>query len=1152
MAQLLKCSRGHTWLIDGDSTVILEGPAQCPECGQSAVSGGADAGVLCQTLETSTPELPACGPTSDQTVVPPDAAPAREAVHSDATLHSPDLVPQLEPSSQTQVLPDVGRASQPGRTTWEGQPPEDLLSARTGEWTVADQARPSEGPTASPQPRRADHSLTEFDPSLNPDQASQATLGIEASSASADPGSVTVDPESGQAVDQASCATMDVGESRLVPDSVVRVTRAKTRAVDVPPERAPTSRPQVSGYEILKELGRGAMGVVYKARQIKADRLVALKMVLAGHQAGVRVLARFEIEAQAIARLHHPNIVQLFEAGDQDGCPFFSLEYVEGGTLEQRLAGKPGGPREVAWVVQQLAEAMDYAHRWGVIHRDLKPANILMAFKSEVAAGEPPAAEDERALTDFIPKVTDFGLAKRLESDSRQTKDGSIMGTPSYMAPEQAEGNVDEVGPAADIYALGAILYDLLTGRPPFQGKTVLETLQQVKKLEPTPPRKLLPRLPHDLDTICLKCLEKEPEKRYSSAGDLALDLQRFLGGEPIHARPVPPWERAWKWCRRQPAAACLVGLSVVVALTLMIGGPILAHHEFQQARTEADLRKEAEERREEADKQRKLAEDNFHQAEKAVNEMLTRIGGERLENEPRMERVRRDLLEAALRFYQEFLKDKPDNPELRLEVGRAATRVGEIHDLLGEPDQAEKAYREAQQTLEALTRQFGDRLDYRVALARAYYRQGELLRDRYPRRAEAEYRKAIDLLRSEGENPTPNVEAVRTLSSAYRGLGVTLLASGNDRKQADEMLTRALELKERLANAYPGQRVYRFELGKSYNDMGLLLKENKRLVESERTFAYAAELLDKLVKEHARSADYHQELIRTMTNQAGVLLALGQAGQAETLLRQVLDRREELVKQHPNVPDYQFEKARTLHLLASVLLQTLPPQPEQASARRAEAEKRHREALDLLRKLNEVYPREPDYRHGLIQSLDALADLQAKTNRVKEARSLREEALGLSDALVHDYPTKALYAEQLAKVLSNLGTVLGQDNQRKKAQEYLRQALALFELLIKDQEKKNQKEEPRYKIGQAMTLGELGIVQFRDRQPEKAEKTFRQAIAILQQLDRDHPNQPAVWIEELNLQRSLAEFYREQTMPDERQKCLKRMEELRAKTGKK
>jgi serine/threonine-protein kinase len=300
----------------------------------------------------------------------------------------------------------------------------------------------------------------------------------------------------------------------------------------------------IPGHEVLGELGRGGMGVVYQARHLGLNRLVAVKMILAGGHAGAADLARFRREAQAIAQLKHPNIVQVFEVGEQNGLPYFSLEFCGGGSLAQKLAGTPQPPREAAALVQTLARAMQAAHAKGIVHRDLKPGNVLL---------------DD----DGTPKITDFGLAKKLD-EAGQTLPGVVMGTPSYMAPEQAESK--EVGPPADGYALGAILYECLTGRPPFRAATRLDTIVQVLSAEPVPPRRLNPAVPRDLETICLKCLQKEPGKRYVSAQALADDLQRFLKHEPILARPATARERFAKWCRRNPRLAVVSGL-VVVAL---------------------------------------------------------------------------------------------------------------------------------------------------------------------------------------------------------------------------------------------------------------------------------------------------------------------------------------------------------------------------------------------------------------------------------------------------------------------------------------------------------------------------------------------------------------------------------------------------------
>jgi serine/threonine-protein kinase len=305
----------------------------------------------------------------------------------------------------------------------------------------------------------------------------------------------------------------------------------------LPEPREPTtcgaSLPDVPGYEILRELGRGGMAVVYEARQTGLGRRVALKMLLAGSHAGPEERARFHTEAEALGRLCHPNIVPVHEVGEQDGRPYLVMELVEGGSLALHLAGQPVPVQEAAGLVERLARAMHCAHEQGIVHRDLKPANILLQGAGGEAHGLPPADLEAtvRIHASLIPKITDFGLAKFLAAEAGQTQSGAIIGTPSYMAPEQAEGHNRAIGPAADIYALGAILYELLTGRPPFRAATPLETLHQVLAGEPVSPSRLRPRLPRDLTTICLKCLAREPGRRYVTAAALADDLHRFQAG---------------------------------------------------------------------------------------------------------------------------------------------------------------------------------------------------------------------------------------------------------------------------------------------------------------------------------------------------------------------------------------------------------------------------------------------------------------------------------------------------------------------------------------------------------------------------------------------------------------------------------------------
>ncbi len=360
------------------------------------------------------------------------------------------------------------------------------------------------------------------------------------------------------------------------------------------------------GYELLEMLGRGGMGVVFKARHQKLKRIVALKMLLADRQVEPEGLARFRAEAEILARLHHPNIVQIYEVGEQSGLPFLALEYVEGPSLAAQLEGTPQSPPDAAELIETLARAVHHAHDHGVVHRDLKPANVLLqgraAYPPRSRQNTPDQSQQSNeadlpaasqwligSLAHYVPKITDFGLAKRLD-EAGQTVSGQLLGTPGYMAPEQARGPRHAISPATDVYALGAILYQLLTGRPPFQGVTGVDTVMQVLHQDPVSPRRLQPKLPPDLNTICLKCLQKDPRKRYQSAALLADDLRRFLDGKSINARPVGRLGQTRKWVQRNPGPA---GLLVGTILSLLAGTVASTYFALQSSGRARQLERE-------------------------------------------------------------------------------------------------------------------------------------------------------------------------------------------------------------------------------------------------------------------------------------------------------------------------------------------------------------------------------------------------------------------------------------------------------------------------------------------------------------------------------------------------------------------------------
>jgi tetratricopeptide (TPR) repeat protein/tRNA A-37 threonylcarbamoyl transferase component Bud32 len=464
----------------------------------------------------------------------PASAPAEIAARSGPAPESSPLEASPEASGDSAAQPDV---------TFDQAPIAERPMSRDPAPTEPD------GPAGSQEP-------TDVDRTKPHDRAATCDVATEPIALSP----VTTDfipprsngPIHAGAIDAAGDEATDVDPNCTGDETAVQSDLAAP-APRPSPDRSGASGPEIPGYEILGKLGAGGMGVVYKARQRGLNRLVALKMIIGGTQARVDHLARFRIEAEAVARLRHPNILQIYDIGEVDGLPFVSLELLEGGDLYDRLEGTPQPGRSGSELVATLARAVHAAHQAGIIHRDLKPTNVLFTEEG-------------------VPKITDFGLAKRLESDSNQTETGQIMGTPSYMAPEQARGHTKDIGPAADTYALGAILYHVLTGRPPFMGETPLETVRQVTDDEPVPPSRLVPRVPRDLETICLKCLQKEAKKRYASAQDLADDLDRYRSGNPILARPTSVWERGWKWSKRRPGQAAAVAGGILLFIGLIAG----------------------------------------------------------------------------------------------------------------------------------------------------------------------------------------------------------------------------------------------------------------------------------------------------------------------------------------------------------------------------------------------------------------------------------------------------------------------------------------------------------------------------------------------------------------------------------------------------
>jgi tetratricopeptide (TPR) repeat protein len=740
-----------------------------------------------------------------------------------------------------------------------------------------------------------------------------------------------------------------------------------------------SGRASAPGYTLLAELGRGGMGVVYKARQIGLNRTVALKMILAGAHAGQAELARFRTEAEAIARLQHPNIIHVYQIGENNGLPFFSLEYCDGGSLDKRLKGTPLPPRDAARLVQQLALGIQAAHDKGILHRDLKPANVLLTI-------------------DGTPKITDFGLA-RMQDEQGRTASGAILGTPSYMAPEQAGGKTKVIGPATDIYGLGAILYECLTGRPPFKAATLAETMQQVLTCEPASPQSLNPRVPRDLVAIVEKCLEKEPHKRYTTAAELAGDLGRVLAGEPVRARRATGLERALKWARRHPAQATTIGVIVLAILALSAGG-WWAAWSVGEAAKETEL-------------QRQRAEAHLTKAVEAVEKMLIEVGAVELADVPHLEPVRKKVLVDAQTFYLAFLEERANDPRFRFFAGRAFSRLGDIQAMLEENAAAERSYQQARDLLSGPAA----RADQRRELGRALNNLGVMLKGLTGRTRDAEkiLQDALALRLQVSAEFAGNNEDRQAVAASYYNLGTVLARLPGERKRAQEDYDQASDIQQRLADIKPPQPDFQRDLARTLNQRGILLSTSDPKA-AEKDFQEAIKKYKSVADDHPDVPGYRRELARTYNNLAGLLRSRDVA-EAEATYEKARKLLHQMVLDFQKVPIYRQELAGTYGNLG--LLFDATQRPEKAFAA-------YSDALKLRQKLAEEYPEKPDYQYGVARDHYLFGRSLEKRYRLRDAEKHYRRAIVILDLVAKEgarplyHSDKGLALEWLARLLSD------------------------------------------------------------------------------------------------------------------------------------
>jgi len=699
--------------------------------------------------------------------------------------------------------------------------------------------------------------------------------------------------------------------------------------------------PAVLGdYELLEEIGRGGMGLVYRARQRSADRIVALKVIRSESLdsvsgAGLRSVERFLTEARAAAQLEHPNIVTVYEVGEVGGQHFFSMQYVEGKNLADLLMDGLFDVRQAARYMGPVARAVHQAHIHGILHRDLKPQNILVDAHSDT------------------PLVADFGLAKLLQRDQELTMQGQAFGTPQYMSPEQSR-DAARVTTASDVYSLGATFYHLLTGQAPFRAPTLLETLRQIQDKDPVSPRHLNPAIDRDLETICLKCLQKDPASRYGSADLLADELHRYLNGEPIQARPLGPVGRTWRWCRRNPTLAGLWAFAVASLLVIVVGITV------------GFFRAKAAEERERL---------GYQYARNVVNELFTEVSENTLLNQPGMQPLREKLLKRALAHYEQFLELRSDDPRIRDEIARTHFRIGRIVQDLKCCDDARPYYEIAlgmqrelvaeDETSANRSAALGDTLNAlgwvhsnteRIDLAREYYLESARLRDglaerfptgpHYRRKLANTYMNLGRVEQQRGQfdeaqrlmnaaqsirrdivarHRTPQI--LRDLAAGYFNLAELLFAR-DDLRTAREVLNEgAIPTSERLLGSDEKVIEDRFRLALCYRRLGdiesVLMSEDSKSQQAARAaFIEALSMFDRLVEQNPdvdkyqmQRAAVHNSIALLELDRGRIPEALESFGHAESLLTA-------LVREHPQVAQYSRELATTLGVVANVRLE--------------------------------------------------------------------------------------------------------------------------------------------------------------------------------------------------------------------------------------
>jgi serine/threonine-protein kinase len=753
-------------------------------------------------------------------------------------------------------------------------------------------------------------------------------------------------------------------------------------------------------YVLLEVLGSGGMGIVYRAHHRELNRDVALKQIITGPLASEIDVQRFRNEAQAAASLEHPNIVPVHEVGERDGRHYLTMRLMEGGSLAAHLKDYEADPRASARLLAAVAHAVHHAHQRGILHRDLKPSNILL----------------DRASA---PHVTDFGLARRVGEESTLTGTDVILGTPSYMAPEQAAGRAKEITTATDVYGLGAILYALLTARAPFRSDSVQETLHQVQERAPVPLRKLNPSVPRELEVICQKCLEKEPRRRYGSAEALADDLDRWLEGKPITARRISSAKRLWMWCRRNPVVAGAISLAASALVAVAVLSFLYARHQVRAAERIA--------------RERDRAEKNWHTARQAVDDMLTGVAEHWLPYEPRMEAVRKQFLEKARDFYQKSIAEIGTSPSMLEATAKAWSRLGRIHHSLGRPDGAEPALRQAVGLFEQLAASAPNVEGHQAMRLEGYLNLAGVLKQ-LGRTDEAEVllRETLSLANKLADEFPRAAQFRRLLATCSFDLA-NLLREAQRLTEAEMLYKRTVSLLEQLEAQFAGVADYRRELAKCRVNLGIVFAALRRYADAEREFHQAADAFEKLSSELPPEPSDLDDLATASLNLGATLRDTGRLAGAESAARRAITLTRKLADDFPATPRYRATLATHLINLAGVLADSKRPR---------EAEQAYRESAGIRAKLAAEHPSVPDYRMRLAAVQNELGVFLATAGRLSEAETPLRSALEQSKKLESQFPREPGYEYDLAGALHNLAELINLLGRPTDARELMVEAI--------------------------------------------------------------------------------------------------------------